>query len=233
MPRSQFTPRWGRAPAADPASVETVSDTVSESASAAGGPGLTGDERAELERLRAAAAKKKRRRGGWRAPLATLLIMVGCLLAPVSVLGVWTASQVSDTGRYVANITPLIDSPPIQNALTDKVTGAITSNLDVRGYVNQAAGTLDSRGLTGVAGLLQSFGPSIDSAADGFIRNAVYAIVNSQQFANAWVQVNTAAHQTLVQVLSGGKGAVSTSNGQVTIVGGPPVAPAPEPSGHG
>ncbi len=197
--------------------METVSDTASESVSAAGGSGLTGDERAELERLRTEAAKKKRRRGGWRAPLATVLIAVGCLLAPVSVLGVWTANQVSDTGRYVANIAPLIDSPPIQNALTDKVTDAITSNLDVAGYVNQAAGTLNSRGFTRVGGLLQSFGPSIVSAVDGFIRNTVHTIVTSQQFANAWVQVNTAAHQTLVAVLSGGKGAVSTSNGKVTI----------------
>jgi hypothetical protein len=194
-----------------------VSDTDSQSGSAAGGPDLTDAERAELERLRAEAAKKKRRRIGWRTPLASVLIALGCLLAPVSVLAVWTANQVSDTGRYVANITPLIDSPPIQNALTDKVTTAITSNLDVTGYVNQAAGTLNSRGFTRVGTLLQSVSPSIVSAVNGFIRNTVHSLVTSQLFANAWVQVNTAAHQTLVQVLSGGKGAVSTSNGKVTV----------------
>jgi hypothetical protein len=194
-----------------------VSDTDSQSAAGAGGPDLTGAERAELENLRAKAAKKKRRRIGWRTPLASVLIALGCVLAPVSVLAVWTANQVSDTGRYVANMAPLIDSPPIQNALTDKVTTAITSNLDVSGYVNQAAGTLDSRGFTRVGGLLQSVSPSIVSAVNGFIRSTVHTLVTSQQFANAWVQVNTAAHQTLVGVLSGGKGAVSTSNGKVTI----------------
>jgi hypothetical protein len=194
-----------------------VSDTASESA-AAGGSGPNGDERAELERLRATVTKNgKRRRIGWRNPLAIVLITVGCLLAPVSVLAVWTANQVSDTSRYVANVTPLIDSPPIQNALTDKVTNAITSNLDVTGYVDQAASALDSRGFTQVGTLLQSFSPSIVSAVDGLVRNTVHTLVTSQQFANAWVQVNTAAHQTLVQVLSGGNGAVSTSNGQVTI----------------
>jgi hypothetical protein len=31
------------------------------------------------------------------------------LLAPVSVLAVWTANQVADTGRYVANMAPLIN----------------------------------------------------------------------------------------------------------------------------
>jgi hypothetical protein len=34
--------------------------------------------------------------------------MLGCVLAPISVLAVWTASQVSDTNRYVANVAPLI-----------------------------------------------------------------------------------------------------------------------------
>ena len=53
--------------------------------------------------------------------------MIGCILAPLSVIGVWTANQVSDTNRYIANIEPLIHDPAIQNALTDKVTTAITS----------------------------------------------------------------------------------------------------------
>ena len=199
-------------------------DTTSEPPATADGSSLTGDERAELERLRAeaaslrAAAAKRRRRIGWRTPLATLLIALGCALAPVSVLGIWTANQVSDTGRYVANVTPLISSPPIQNALTGKVTDAITSNLDVPGYVDQAAGVLDSHGFTRVGTLLTSFGPSLAGAVDGVIRNAVHTLVTSQQFARAWVQVNTAAHQTLVQVLSGGNGgAVSTSDGKVSI----------------
>ncbi|MBV9095589.1 MAG: hypothetical protein JO132_17245, partial [Streptosporangiaceae bacterium] len=168
-----------------------MSDTASESQASAGGSGLSAEERAELERLRAEKdaekAKARRRRIGWRAPVATLLIVLGCVLAPLSVLGVWTANEVSDTGRYVANVTPLISSPPIQNALTGKVTDAITSNLNVTGYVNQAAGTLNSHGFTRVGTLLQSFGPSIVSAVDGFIHSTVQKLVTSQQFAKAWV----------------------------------------------
>ncbi len=53
--------------------------------------------------------------GGRR--LAALLIVAGCVLAPVSVLAVWTANQVSDTSKYVANVAPLIKDPAIQNAL--------------------------------------------------------------------------------------------------------------------
>lgn len=194
-----------------------MSDTTSDSQPATGGYGLTEDERAELQRLRAEAAKRRRRRIGWRAPVATLLVLLGCVLAPVSVLGIWTANQVSDTDRYVANMTPLISQPPIQNALTDKVTNAITSNLDLSGYVNQASGALNDRGFDRVGGLLQSVGPSIVGAVNGYIHSTVHSLVTGPRFANTWVQVNRVAHQTLVTALSGGKGAVSTSNGQVTI----------------
>ena len=198
-----------------------MSDIASQSPASAGGSGLNDDERAELQRLRAESAKTRRRRFGWRAPVATVLILLGCVLAPVSVIGVWSANQVSDTNRYVANMAPLIDSPPIQNALTDKVTDAITSNLDLQGYVSQATTALNGRGLNRVGTLLNSFGPSIVSAVTGYIHNAVHGLVTSQQFANAWVQVNRVAHQTVVTALSGGKGAVSTQNGQVVLSLGP------------
>jgi hypothetical protein len=201
-----------------------LSDTASESPATAGGAGLSKDERAELERLRAEKAESRghagsgrRRRPSWRFVVATLLITLGCVLAPVSLVAVGAANQVSDTNRYVANVTPLIYSPPIQNALTDKVTNQITSHLDVTGYVNQAATALNSHGLTQVGALLKSAGPSVTSAINGFIRSAVHGLVTSSQFAKAWIQVNTVAHQALVTALSGGKGAVSTSNGQVTI----------------
>lgn len=196
-----------------------MSDTTSDPQAEAGG--LSEDERAELQRLRVQAAKKGRHRFGWRAPVATLLILLGCVLAPVSVLGIWTANQVSDTNRYVANMSPLISQPPIQNALTDKVTTAITTNLNLPAYVNQASAALNSRGLDRAGTLLQTFGPSITSAVNGYIHGVVHSLVTSQAFANAWIQVNRTGHQALVTALSGGKGAISTSNGQVVLDLGP------------
>jgi len=190
----------------------------------AAGQALSHDERAELERLRAEVtelrgqqARPVRRRSGWRGPVAALLIIVGCLLAPISVLGVWSANQVSDTNRYIANIEPLVHEPAIQNALTDKITNEVTSRLNVTARTDQASALLTDRGLQRVGRLLKTFGPSIASAVTGYVHNQVHRIVTSPQFARAWIQVNTVAHQTLVNALSGEGGAVSVSNGQVTI----------------
>jgi hypothetical protein len=191
----------------------------------AAGADLGEGEREELEQLRAqvaqlhdeVAAKPRRRRVGWRAPVATVLIVLGCLLAPIAVLGVWTANEVSNTDRYVANIEPLIHEPAIQNALTDKITLQITDHLNVVGYANQAATSLNSH-FPRVSTLIRTFAPSLASAIAGFIHTQVHKIITSPQTARLWVEVNRTAHAQLVKVLSGqGNSAISTSNGRVVL----------------
>jgi hypothetical protein len=197
---------------------------------AADGSGPSRDEQIEIERLRAEvselrthqAAPAGRRRIGWRAPVAVVLIFLGCLLAPISVLGVWAANQVSDTGRFVANMEPLVHEPAVQNALTDKITAQITSHLNVTAYADQAAGDLSSKGLTRAGTLLKSVAPQINGAVDGFIHGQVHTIVASPQFAQLWVRANTGIHQAVVKALSGqGNGSITTSNGKVVLNLGP------------
>ena len=160
------------------------------------------DVQAELERLRGEvaelhsgpagpAAPGRRRHLGWRAPVATVLIVLGCLLAPLSVVAVWTANQVSSTDRYVANVAPLIKEPSVQRALTDKITIEITTRLNVKGLATQAATALTQRGLTRVGTLLNSFSGQLAGAVNGFIHTQVAKIVASPQVARLWVQVNT------------------------------------------
>jgi hypothetical protein len=210
-----------------------MSGTGGEPRPAAANHELGQDERAELERLRAETAElrhqgpARRRRFSWRALVAVVLIVLGCVLAPVAVLGVWAGNEVSDTGRWVATVEPLIHDPAIQNVLTDKITNQITSQLNLTGTIDQASAQLDSKGLPRISSLLKTFGPQIASAVTGFIHSTVHTVISSQAMANAWVQVNTVAHQAVVKVLSGqGNGAISTSNGQIVLNLGPLIAVA-------
>ena len=197
------------------------------------GPELSPDERAELERLRQETAKlrgqepgaPRRRRFSWRMPVSIVLIVLGCIVAPVAVLGVWAGNEVSDTGRWVATVEPLIHDPAIQNVLTDKITTEITNRLNVTGTIDQASAQLNDRGLTRISSLLNSFGPQIASSVTGFIHSTVHRVISGPRVAKLWVRVNTTAHQAVVQVLSGqGNGAISTSNGQITLNLGPFIA---------
>jgi len=212
-----------------------VSAASGESGPATEGQELSPDERAELERLRAEKARLRgqgdgpaRRQGfSWRTPVSIVLIVLGCILAPVAVLGVWAGNQVSDTGRWVATVEPLIHDPAIQNVLTDKITNEITSQLNLNGIISQAATETQARSLPRISSLLTTFGPQITSSVTGFIHSTVHTVITSQAMANAWVQVNTIAHQSLVKVLSGqGGGAITTSNGQIVLNLGPLIAVA-------
>jgi hypothetical protein len=199
----------------------------------AGGGPLSGDERAELEHLREEAAHRgsdedhpaapaRRKRGRWRAPVAVVLIVIGCILAPLSVVAVWTANQVSSTDRYVANVEPLIHDPSVQRAITDDVTRQITTRLNVKGLTTQAATELTQRGLTRIGSLLNTFSGQIASSVNGFIHTQVGKIIAGPRVANLWVQINRAVHAQLVKALSGqGNGAVTISNNQVVLNLGP------------
>ena len=159
---------------------------------------------------------------GWRTLVSAVLIVIGCVLAPVSLLAVWAANEVSNTGRYVATMEPLVHDPAIQNALTDKITAQITTRLNVTSRADQAAAALSSRGLPKVSALLKSVAPSIASGVSGSIHSEVHKIVTGPRFAQAWVRANTLVHQELVKVLSGqGSSSVSVKNGQVVLNLGP------------
>jgi hypothetical protein len=183
--------------------------------------------RAELEAPHAEAAvpgrrprQARRRRFSWRTPVASLLIILGCILAPVSVLAVWTANQVSDTSKYVANVAPLIKDPAIQNALTNKLTSEIVTKIDVKRLTDQAAAELSQKGFTRIGSLLQGVSGSLASGVAGFVQSSIHKIITGPRMANAWTLVNRVASQQIVAVLSGsgGKnGAVGVKNGQVTL----------------
>jgi hypothetical protein len=154
---------------------------------------------------------------GWRGPLATLLIVLGCVLAPISVIAVWSANQVSNTDRYVANVSPLIREPAIRNAVTDKISTAISNQIDVRHLTNTVAAQLSHRGLTRLGALLSSLSGFIASGVNGFIHSAVAKIIASSRVQKLWIRGNRIVHEQLVLALSGKKSAITVSNGQVVV----------------
>jgi hypothetical protein len=202
----------------------------------AGGDG--GDEnQAELRRLREEVRELREReeqarhgqqettvshRQRWRAPVAALLITLGCILAPVAVLGIWAGNQVSNTDRYVANMTPLISDPSIQHALSARITTEITDRIDAKALTSQVAAQLSHANLPRLSTLLTNFSGPIANGIDSFVGTSVSRIVASPAMATLWVQANRTAHASLVRVLSGqGNGALKLQNNEVVLQLGP------------
>jgi hypothetical protein len=200
-------------------------------------PTPTAEERAELERLRAENAALRARlapgagdtaptpgaaragRQRWRPIVATLLIVVACVLAPLSVVAIWTRNQVTNTDRYVATVAPLADDPAIQAAIADQITAQVFRYIDVQGLTTQVVDALSERGVPpAVADQLQALSGPIANGLESFTRTQVTNVVQSDAFADAWVQANRVAHQALVAALTGeGGGAVTVEGDAVSV----------------
>ena len=176
------------------------------------------------------ARQKARPVGGrWRAPVSAVLIVLACVFMTVSVVAVWGATQVSNTDRYVANMAPLITEPPIQAALSDKITAQITSRVDVAALTANASTELASAHLPRLSALLKNFQGPIASGVNSAIGTAVARVVASPAMERVWVAANRTAHAGLVKVLSGqGNGALSVVNNQVVLQLGPIIAQVKE-----
>ena len=163
------------------------------------------------------------RRQRWRSVVATLLIVIGCILAPLSVVAVWTKNLVTDTDRYVATVAPLASDPAIQSAVADKITAEIFARLDVVGVTNQAVDALAERGLPPlVANQLHSLSQPLANGVQSFVRDEVGKVVASDTFVDAWLTANRAAHSALVAALTGQTGeGVTIENDTVSINLGP------------
>lgn len=174
---------------------------------------------------KAAAGKRghSRARSFWSA----LLIIVACLLAPLSVVSVWARGEVTDTSRYLATVAPLASEPAIQEAVSKRVTDQILTAINVEQFTQQAVDTISAnRSLTPQqTSVLQSLVVPIDNGISGFVSNKVNEVVASDQFATLWAEANTRLHQQLNSVLSGeNSGSVSIEGDQLVLDVGDVVA---------
>jgi hypothetical protein len=185
-------------------------------------PGLSTDERAELERLRGEVATlrttRRRRRVGWRPILSAVLIVVGCLLAPVALATVWVHNQVADTDRFVATASPLIRDPSVQAVLTDRVTDTVFTYVDVRQVADDAVDALAAQGLPPrVTDRLHDLTGPLANSVRNFVHTRVAALFASEQFAQAWDRTIRVAHEQANAVLSGETSAIAIQGDKVTL----------------
>ena len=178
---------------------------------------LSEDERAELDRLRAAVAAQP----GARAPrhrlrsfLAAVLITVGCVLAPLGVASVWLASIAGDTDRYVATVAPLAASPAVQQAVSARAASVVAQHLNIQSLIEQV--TPSDRPVLSKA--LGQLGRPLDSALGSFVQQQTQAVVSSSWFQTFWTNANRQIHTSLNKALTGeGGGLVILTDNSVVI----------------
>jgi hypothetical protein len=178
---------------------------------------------AELEAAQMSASGNREsvdRGSRWRALGASLLIVIACVLAPLSVVSVWASTVVSDTEQYVETVAPVADNPDVQAALADQVTAAIMDNLDVEGLTTQALDALAQleQMPPRIAAALPALATPLTQGIESFVRTQTGNLMASDQFAAVWAQANEVAHNQVVNLLEGNEGgAISAQDDAITL----------------
>ncbi len=142
----------------------------------------------------------------WRRIVGTILLVVGCVLVPLSLSAVWVRNTLLDTDNYVSTVGPLASDPHVQQAVANRVTDALVNDANVE---KKIAAALPPRASFLAAPLEDGVRSAVDRAA--------LRLAQSSRFETLWERVNRRAHAALVKVLTGGGSRVSTENGTVAV----------------
>ncbi|MFC9243113.1 hypothetical protein ACFT7S_03410 [Streptomyces sp. NPDC057136] len=154
-----------------------------------------------------------------RKVASAVLIVLACILVPVSVLTVWVHDIALDTDRYVETMEPLASDPAIEEAAHNRIVRAVDVRVDAKQVTAELAAWLQSQGLPPrAAQAVKGLAPQLDAAVTGAADKVATRFVESDRFEKVWTTANRAAHTTVVHALTGeGRGAVGVKEGTVTL----------------
>ena len=149
----------------------------------------------------------------WRRILVGFLVVLVCVLVPISVVGVWVRNTILHTDQFVDTLGPLADDPAIQQSISNRATTTLVEAADLEQRLKDA---LPARAKVAA--------PFIVGGAEQVVRDATLKIVQSDQFQTLWDELLRRAHTQVVAVLQGkGTDSVTTKNGKVVVRLGPVV----------
>ena len=154
-----------------------------------------------------------------RKAASAVLIVLACVLIPVSVLTVWVHDIVLDTDRYVETVEPLASDPAIEAAARNHIVRAVEVRVDAKRATAELATWLQSQGLPPTAArAVGGLAPQLNAAVAGVADRAARRFVESDTFEKVWTSANRVAHSTVVHALTGrGRGAVGVNEDTVTL----------------
>jgi len=157
-------------------------------------------------------------RGRWWTALAALLIVLGCLLAPLAVFTGWAKSTLTDTDTFVATYAPLAHDPAVQPYVVDQATLAIDQNVNVEQLTSDVIDGIKALGTRPRASLaLDALKGPATQGVENLIRNGVTAFVTSDAFAQTWERALRVSHVQLLATLSNDPQALVAAQSDGTI----------------
>src|SRR5215213_942979 len=142
-----------------------------------------------------------------RLTFARILVVVGTLLAMLSILAVWISRQALETDQWTKTSSELLEQPSVQTAISGFLVDQLYANVDVEAELRAA---------------LPDRADALAGPAAGALRRGAEDVaqraLRRPRVQEAWENANRQAHEAFVDVVVEGEGAVLTNEqGVVTL----------------
>jgi hypothetical protein len=144
--------------------------------------------------------------GAWRSPVAVVLVVLGCLMAPLALAGVWFHANIMEVDGYVATITPVADEPAVQQAVADVLAEQVYRTLDGNQILPGIPGELGS--IVGTVGAQQ---------LENLTREMTLQAVSSSAFRGFWAAANRRVHPILMEAIKNEGKVDLSADGSVSL----------------
>ena len=139
----------------------------------------------------------------WRV-LSIVLLVLGCVLAPIGVTAGWAKNLVVNQDDYLAAVAPLITDPVIIGAAETRLVAGIDEAITNLQLADQIGDELQSLGLPPkLASLATSYLATFRTDITAAVTNMVDQLLTSPKLATIWNDANAAAHTKFVQIMQG------------------------------
>jgi hypothetical protein len=150
------------------------------------------------------AAPKKQKAG--HPKLVAVLIGFATLFAIVAIFSIWANRQALNTDNWVNTSDRILQNKEVQTRLSAYLANELFANVDVQAELAKALPPELSALAGPAAGGLSQLAPKVAERA-----------LDSPKVQELWSDANRAAHETLLELLDGGSGALRTEGGEVTL----------------
>ena len=139
----------------------------------------------------------------WRV-LSIVLLVIGCVLAPIGVTASWAKNLVVNQDAYLEAVAPLITDPAIVSAAEVRLVAGIDDAITNLQIADKIGTELQSLGLPPkLASLATSYLATFRTDITAAITKMVDELLQSPKLATIWNDANATLHTKFVQVMQG------------------------------
>ena len=139
----------------------------------------------------------------WRV-LSIVLLVIGCVLAPIGVTASWAKNLVVNQDAYLEAVAPLITDPAIVNAAEIRLVAGIDDAITKLQLADKIGAELQSLGLPPkLASLATTYLATFRADVTTAITKMVDELLQSPKLATIWDNANATMHTKFVQVMQG------------------------------